>query len=75
MGVRIDGVISELAGADGDCIVFAHGHVLRVLAARWLGLPARDGALLALNTATISVLGYERQRQVVQLWNDGSHLE
>jgi len=74
VGVRIDGVISELAGADGDCIVFAHGHVLRVLAARWLGLPARDGALLALNTATLSVLGYERQRQVVQLWNDGSHL-
>ncbi len=74
VGVRADRVISELAGASGDCVVFAHGHVLRVLGARWLGLPATDGALLALATATISVLGYERERRVVRLWNDGSHL-
>ena len=74
LGVRIDRVISELAGASGDCAVFAHGHVLRVLGARWLGLPPADGALLALDTATLSVLGYERERRVVRLWNDGSHL-
>ena len=75
VGVRTDRVISELAGASGDCVVFAHGHLLRVLGARWLGLPATDGALLALNTATLSVLGYERERRVVRLWNDGSHLD
>ena len=73
--MRVDRVISELAGASGDCVVFAHGHILRVLAARWLGLPPADGALLALSTATLSVLGYERERRVVRLWNDGSHLD
>ena len=74
VGVRADRVVTELAGVSGDCAVFAHGHVLRVLGARWLGLPPADGALLALNTATLSVLGYERERRVVRLWNDGSHL-
>ena len=49
--------------------VFAHGHVLRVMAARWVGLPPEGGALLALNTATISVLGYERETRVVRRWN------
>jgi probable phosphoglycerate mutase len=74
VGVRADRVISELAGASDDCVVFAHGHILRVLGARWLGLPPTDGALLALSTATLSVLGYERENRVVRLWNDGSHL-
>jgi probable phosphoglycerate mutase len=63
-----------MAEVDGPCAVFAHGHVLRVLGARWLGLPAASGALLALNTATLSALGHERERRVLTLWNDGSHL-
>jgi broad specificity phosphatase PhoE len=69
VGARADRVIAELRTLDGDAAVFAHGHVLRVLAARWLGLPPTAGALLALDPATISVLGYERERPVVRRWN------
>ena len=49
--------------------MFGHGHALRVLAARWLGLPATDGYLFRLDTATVSVVGYERDRSVVLRWN------
>ena len=54
----------------GDVAIFAHGHVLRVLAARWLGLPADRGALFELGTATISRLGWERESRVIELWNE-----
>jgi broad specificity phosphatase PhoE len=69
VGVRADRVIAELRAAAGDAVVFAHGHLLRVLAARWLGLDPSAGRLLALDTATISVLGYERETAVVRRWN------
>jgi probable phosphoglycerate mutase len=69
VGRRVDRVIAELEGIEGDVAVFAHGHVLRVLAARWVGLQPEGGALLALNTGTISVLGYERETRVVRRWN------
>jgi len=75
VGARADRVIARLAEADGPCAVFAHGHVLRVLGARWVGLPATSGALLALSTGTLSALGHERERRVLTLWNDGSHLD
>ena len=65
----MDRLLAELRAIHGDVALFAHGHVLRVLAARWLGLPAADGALLALATATVSVLGWERETAVVRLWN------
>jgi len=69
LGVRADSVVADLRGTDGAVAVFAHGHVLRVLAARWMGLPAVAGALLALSTATVSVLGWERETAVVRQWN------
>lgn len=74
VGERADRVIARLSEAGGPCAVFAHGHILRLLAARWIGLPPASGALLALSTGTLSGLGHERERRVVTLWNDGSHL-
>jgi broad specificity phosphatase PhoE len=70
VGERVDRVIAELRSAAGDVAVFAHGHVLRVLAARWLGLEAEAGRLFALDPATISALGYEREIPVLRLWNE-----
>jgi probable phosphoglycerate mutase len=68
---RVDRVLARLAAADldGPALLFAHGHVLRVLAARWLGLEASAGALLALDPATVSRLGWEHERPVVTVWN------
>ena len=74
VAARVDRVIAEARAAQGDVVVFAHGHVLRVLAARWLGLGPDGGRYLALSTATVSVLGYEREQSVIHRWNDGSHL-
>ena len=69
IGERVDRVLGELRSVDGDALLFAHGHVLRVLTARWLELDPDAGRLFALDPATISTLGYERETAVVQLWN------
>jgi probable phosphoglycerate mutase len=69
VGARADRVVARLREAGGDAAVFAHGHVLRVLAARWLGLEPELGRLFALETATLSVLGYEREAAVIRVWN------
>ena len=69
VGMRADRVIAAIADCEGDVALFAHGHVLRVIAARWLGLGPEGGALLALSTATISALGYERETRVIRRWN------
>ena len=66
---RVDLVIAELRSVAGDAAVFAHGHLLRVLTARWLGLESTAGRLFALDPATISILGYERETPVVRMWN------
>ena len=66
---RLDRVVARLQGVEGDALVFGHGHALRALAARWLGLPVADGRLFRLDTATVSALGYERQTPVVLRWN------
>ena len=69
VGRRADRVVEELRSVDGDAAVFAHGHLLRVLAARWLGLDPAEGRLFALDPATLSILGYERETPVLRLWN------
>ncbi len=69
VGARVDGFLKELRDLDDEVLLFAHGHVLRVLTARWLGLTPADGRLFALDPATISVLGYERETSVIHLWN------
>jgi probable phosphoglycerate mutase len=66
---RADGIIARAEAAAGDVALFSHGHFLRVLAARWIGLDARGGASLALSTGTVSVLGYERTTRVIRVWN------
>ncbi len=71
---RAGNVIAQAAAAGGDVALFAHGHLLRVLAACWLGLPPDAGRLLALGTASLSVLGYERETRVINTWNQDWHL-
>jgi probable phosphoglycerate mutase len=73
VGERADRVIGELRRAGGDAAVFAHGHVLRVLTARWLGLEPSAGRLFPLDPATISVLGYEHDLPVLRVWNEPVH--
>lgn len=69
VGRRADRLIAEAAAAGGDVVMFAHGHILRILTARWLGLDAAAGRLFALSPATLSVLAYERETRVIQEWN------
>jgi broad specificity phosphatase PhoE len=70
VATRADRVGARVRAADGDSLVIAHGHFLRVLAARWLEQPASAGALFALGTATISILGWEHESPVIETWNE-----
>jgi broad specificity phosphatase PhoE len=74
VGARARRVIERAAAADGDVALFSHGHILRVLGACWLGLPPVSGQLFALGTAAQSVLGYEHDYRVIDVWNQDSHL-
>lgn len=72
VAVRARRVIARAEAAPGDVLAFAHGHVLRVLAACWLGLPPRDARLLALGTAALGVLGSDGDTRVLRAWNLGA---
>lgn len=69
VAARVNRVIQRGLEIDGDVALFAHGHVLRILTAVWLGLPPADGQLFALSTGTISVLGFEHEYHVIKRWN------
>ena len=75
VGARCDALIEDLLEFDGNVACFAHGHLLRVLGARWMGIPAVKGANLALSTGTLSILGWERVNRTLELWNDGTHIK
>jgi len=76
VGARADHVVSRVRAIRGDVLIFSSGHLLRVLAARWLGLEAAAGRFFTLVTASVSVLGYENSlsQPVIRLWNDIRHV-
>lgn len=76
IGARADRVIARLRAIDGDVLCFSSGHFLRVLAARWLGLPPGQGTLFLLSTASLSALSYEHNlnEPAIKLWNDTQHV-
>ncbi len=74
VGRRADRAIAQALAAAGDVALFAHAHVLRILAARWLGLPADGGRLFVLGPASVSVLGWEREARVISRWNEATYL-
>jgi len=76
VGIRADRAIAAMRAVDGDVLAFSSGHILRVLAARWLGLPPGQGTLFLLGTASLSMLGYEHDltEPALRLWNDTAHL-
>ena len=69
VGARADRAIDRLRSDGGDALAFAHGHIFRVLTARWLQMDPAGGARFALSAGAICVLGYERDTEVIQLWN------
>ena len=72
---RADRVLARIRGIEGDVALFAHGHILRVITARWLEQPTVMAARYYLSTATLSVLGWERETSVIDRWNDPCHLD
>ena len=77
VGARADAVVGRLRALSGNGLLFSSGHFLRVLAARWLGLEPGAARYFALDTASVSVLGYENDvfHPVLRLWNDTRHLD
>ncbi len=76
VGERADRVLARVRAASGDVLLFSSAHLLRVLAARWLRLPAVGGSLFFLSTASLSILGFEHGpgQPVIRLWNDTGHV-
>jgi probable phosphoglycerate mutase len=76
VGARADRLVARLRAIEGRVLLFGHAHFFRVLAARWLGLPPGDARLFVLGTGSLSVLGYEHNREepAIRLWNDDRHV-
>jgi broad specificity phosphatase PhoE len=74
VGRRADRVIAMAAESDGPVMAFAHGHLCRVVGARWIGLPPDEGIRLKLSTAAVCVLGHDRETPAIVRWNDTGHL-
>jgi broad specificity phosphatase PhoE len=76
VGTRADRAVSRVRAFKGNVLIFSSGHILRVLAARWLGPEPAAGKYLLLSTASLSALGYEHNlsEPVIQLWNDTNHV-
>lgn len=74
VGARADRAILQLRALKGDALLFSHAHFLRVLTARWVGLPPQTGKCFVLATGSVSMLGWEREAAVVELWNDHAWL-
>jgi probable phosphoglycerate mutase len=72
---RAQSVIDRSTAAVGQVVLFSHAHVLRILAATWIGLPPEAGRLLALGTGSVSTLGFERETRVIETWNRSFELE
>jgi probable phosphoglycerate mutase len=77
VAARVDRMIARIRAVDGDTLIFAHGHISRVIAARWIGLGPEVGQLLLLSTAAVCVLGYDHDQSepAIRLWNDARHVE
>ena len=75
VAARTQQVIDRAVKAGGQVALFAHAHILRILAATWLGLPPRAGSLLALGTGSVSTLGFERETRVIDTWNRSFEIE
>jgi broad specificity phosphatase PhoE len=66
---RLRPLIDELSQTEGDVAIFAHGHILRVLSALWIGMPPQGGSRLVLATGRLCTLGWERETQAIRAWN------
>jgi probable phosphoglycerate mutase len=75
VAARAERVLHRLGAAAGDVALFAHGHILRVITARWLEQPPLEGSRYHLSTGSLSTLGWERETPVIERWNDSCHLE
>lgn len=69
VALRSQRMIDRCVAGKGPVALFSHAHFLRILTAVWLGLPPRSGSLFALTTASVSILGFERERRVIEMWN------
>src|SRR5262252_6662613 len=77
VGARADCIVDRIRNVEGNVLLFSSAHFLRVLTARWLGLDASAGKFFTLDTASLSILGYEHDQSepVIRLWNDARHVE